>query len=347
MRRLQRAGLVVLVLVVVSALPAWADVTIETAVKNGGIGGMGGFEGTTVSTFSGLKERSESTIKFTGTFLGAVQRMAGGGPSVTITRVDRGLIWTLNPEKKSYTEQPITARRPEPGAQQRPRQDQEKSDVVITKSEFKVERTGAKRTINGFPCEEYIATWLIETLNQKTQERGRSLMKSNLWTTPETADITRVREEQQAYHQAYLKKAGFEISPEEARRLGLNMFASFSGASEKEIERGLAKVAAEWKKVHGYPIVTHVEWTLEGQEGKSSAASRPRQEESGGSGGLGSGLGGFLGALRGGSGQGQSSSSPGGGEVGPLITMTTEVKSIKVAPAPSSQFEVPSDFVKQ
>ena len=72
MRRWQRATLVVLMVVLAFALPAWADVTIETAVKSGGIKGMGAFEGTTVSTISGLKERSESTIKFTGTFLGAL-----------------------------------------------------------------------------------------------------------------------------------------------------------------------------------------------------------------------------------------------------------------------------------
>ncbi len=347
--RMWRGSFIGLMLVLPWAVPAWADVTVEHAVKSGGLKGMGAFEGTTVSTISALKQRSESTVKFTGAFMSALQRMSGAGEqTVTITRVDKGVVWTLNADKKTYTERPITARAPEPGQPQRqrqPRQDQEKSDVIITKSEFKVERTGAHRTLNGFQCEEYVATWLLETLNQKTQERGRSVMKSNLWTTQETADLRRAREEEQAYHQAYLKKVGIEISPEEARRLGLNMFASFSGASEQEVQRGLAKVSNEWKKVQGYPVLTQVEWTIEGQEGSAGARSRPRQEESGQS-GYGGGLGGLLGGLLGG-GQGQPSSSSGGGEGGPFILLTTEVKSVKVGPIPESQFEVPSDFVKQ
>src|SRR5262249_21689068 len=163
------------------------------------------FESTSVQTTSASAQREESRMKFTGGFLSAIQKMAGFGDSVRITRLDREVVWTLDPEKKTYTEAPLTARgeqeRSNP-AQPRPKdkgkEKAEPSDVVVTKNQFKVEKTGATRTINGFPCEEYLATWLLETLNRKTGETGKSLMTNHVWTTPETAEMRAAHAEEVA-----------------------------------------------------------------------------------------------------------------------------------------------------
>ena len=341
MRRLLTiAGLLAL-----SAGPAWADAVIERYSRSDGFAGMGAFETTSLQTTSTAAQRDESKMKFTGGFLSAIQKMAGFGDSVRITRLDREVVWTLDPEKKTYTEAPLTARgeRERPGpTQPRPQKEKaEPSDVVITKNEFKVEKTGAQKVINGFPCEEYLMTWLVETRNTKTQETGKSLMTDHVWTTPESAEIRAAQAEEQAYAQAYMKKLGFQMSPGEARQF----LAGLSGVAEEDQRQALAKAAAEFAKIKGFRIVSDLAWTGEGSGGGGAKDGGP----SGGGGGQ-PGVGelmGQLGKLFGGGGQkggAETKSGSGGEKGGSLFNLYTEVKSIRtVAPDPA-RFEVPGGY---
>ncbi len=336
---------------------AWADALIERYSRSDGFAGMGGFEGTTLSTTSATAQREESSLRFTGSVLGALQRMTGGGDTIRITRLDRGLVWKLDPEKKTYAEEPLTARgererqapAPGPGPGQRP-QKGEPSDVVVTKNEFKVDKTGARKTINRFPCEEYLVTWLVETRNQKTGETGKSVMTTRLWTTPETGEISAATAEEQAYTKAYLRKIGMEMSPEEARRYGMATFAGLTGLGEQEQERALARLRAEMSKVRGYAIVTQVEWNAEGSGG--AGAEQPAAGRQGGGQPSPAEVMGQLGKLFGGGQKGGGGESAAGGRggaerSGALFTLYTEVKSIRTTGAEPTRFEVPTGYTRR
>jgi hypothetical protein len=199
--------------------PAWADTVIERYSRSGGFAGMGAFESTSVQTTSTTAQREESRMKFTGGFLSAIQKMAGFGDSIRITRLDRDLVWTLDPEKKTYTEAPLTVKgeRERPGSVP-PRKDREKekgepSDVVITKNEFKVEKTGASKVISGFPCED-TCDLARGGGNTKTGETGKA-MTDRLWTTPQTAEI-RAAQAEGGLCPGLPQKLGLEMSPAEA-----------------------------------------------------------------------------------------------------------------------------------
>jgi hypothetical protein len=344
MRRL----LMTLGLVATAVAPAWADVVIERYSRSDGLAGMGAFENTTVQATAATAQREESHLKFTGGFMSAIQKMAGMGGSIRITRLDRDLVWTLDPEKKTYTESPLTARgereRPSP-TQPRPDQRQkdkgEPSDVVVTRNEFKVEKTGASKTINGFPCEEYLMTWLVETKNTKTGETGKSQMTNRLWTTPETPEIRAAQAEEQAYSRAYLKKLGLDITPAEAQKF----LAGLRGVGEEEQQKALAGLGAELSKIQGFTIVSDLSWTGEGSGGEGKEGGAPR---SGGGGQPGMAeMMGQLGKLFGG-GQKKSGSEPAapGGEEkkGALFNLYTEVKSIRTVRADPTRFEVPAGY---
>lgn len=343
------AGILCLLAVAASGAPAWADAMIERFSRSDGFAGMGAFESTTVTMTSASAQREEASLKFTGAFLGALQRMAGAGDSVRITRLDRDLVWTLDQEKKTYTEAPLTAagerERPAPGQGSRPKEKAEPSDVVVTRSEFKVEKTGARKTINAFPCEEYLVTWLVETRNQKTGETGKSLMTTRLWTTPVTAEIRAAQAEEVMYSQAYLKKLGLQASPEESRKFGLWVLGT-AGLNEQEQQRAVARLASEMAKVQGYTIVTQVEWNVEGSGG--TAESREGAPGGGGSPGVGELLGG-LGKLFGGGGQrgGAESSRGGDGKSGALFSLYTEVKRIRAVSHEAGRFEVPPGYARK
>jgi len=322
--------------------PAWGDATIESTIKSSGFKGMGALEGAATKRYQGGKMWDSSSSKFTGAIL---SRIAGGSESATVTRVDKGVYWVLDPKNKTYTERPIEAfKKDETGKE---RQEQEKAKVRVTKSEFSVKKTGASETINGFPCEEYLVTWLLEMEDIETKAKSRSTMNNNLWTTPETATIRKVQAEEKAFHKAYAQKLGLQISPEEAKQLGIETFAAMSGASKQEIEKGFAKVREEMAKIKGYPIRTVVNWSVEGEkpagaekEGSSSSESSSQTPTS---------VGGFLSGLSKTITQKvmKDQSSGSGQKEGGSFSSTYEVKAISADSVPADVFEIPSGFSKK
>ena len=321
---------------------AWADATIESTVKSSGFKGMGAFEGAATKRYQGEKMWDSTSTKFTGAIM---SRITGGSENATITRVDKGVYWTLDPKNKTCLERPIEAiKRGEPGKE---KPDQEKSKVRVTKSEFSVKKTGASETINGFPCEEYLITWLLEMEDLETKAKSRSTMTNNLWTTPETATIRKAAAEEKAFHKAYAQKVGLQISPEEGKQMGMEMFAAMSGASKEEMERGFARVKEEMGKVKGYPIRSVVNWSMEGDKpvtpekgGSPSSESSSDAVKS---------VGGFLSGLSKGITQkvmGDKGSAQGQTEGGSFST-TYEVKAIQADSVPADVFEIPAGYTKK
>jgi hypothetical protein len=274
-----------------------------------------------------------------------MSRVAGGSETSTITRVDKGVYWALDAKNRAYTERPIEAlKRGEPGKE---KPEQEKSKVRVTKSEFSVKKTGASETINGFPCEEYLITWLVKMEDVETKAKSRSTMTDNLWTTLETATVRKVQAEERAFHKAYAQKLGLSVSPEEARQMGMETFAAMSGASHQEIERGLAQVKEEMGKVKGYPIRSVVNWSMEGD--KPPAAEKESTASSESSSDTIKSVGGFLGGLSKGITQkvmGDKGTSHGQKEGGTFST-TYEVKAIQVDSVPAEVFEIPAGYTKK
>jgi hypothetical protein len=320
----------------------WADATVESTIKSSGFKGMGAFEGTSSRKYQGEKMWDSTSSKFTGAIL---SRVAGGSETATITRVDKGVYWTLDPKNKTYVERPIEAIKMGESGKEKP--EQEKSKMRVTKSEFSVKKTGASETINGFPCEEYLVTWLLEMEDMETKAKSRSTMTNNLWTTPETATIRKVQAEEKAFQKAYAQKVGLQISPEEAKQMGIETFAAMSGASKQEIEKGFAKVREEMAKIKGYPIRTVVNWSVEGD--KAEGAEKEEKASSESSSQTPTSVGGFLSGLSKGIAQKvmKDKSSTSGQKEGATFSTTHEVKAIRADSVPAEVFEIPSGYSKK
>ncbi len=318
----------------------WADATIESTVKTSGIKGMGASEGTLVKRYQGEKMWQSTSTKFTGAVL---SRISGGSESIGITRLDKGVQWNLDAKNKTYTERAIEPFKK--GEQSKERPEKEKPKARVTKSEFTVKKTGASETINGFPCEEYLITWLLEMEDLETKAKSRSTMNTNLWTTPETAVIRKAQAEEQEFHKAYARKLGVSLSPEEAKQLGMEAFGAMSGASPEEVEKGLNRVREEMSKVKGYPIRSVVSWEVEGDKaaGGKEAASAESASESPRS------IGGLLGGLAGKVTQKMAGDklSGSGGKEGSFFSSTTEVKAISTDSVSTGVFEIPTGYAKK
>jgi hypothetical protein len=320
---------------------AWGDATIERTVKTGGIKGMGAAEGTTIQRYQGNKMLESSSSKFTGAIL---SRLSGGSESINITRVDKGVYWSLDPKERAYSERPIEAFQKKESS--RERGEKEKPSVRITKSEFTVKKTGASETINGFPCEEYLVTWLLEWEEIESKAKSRTNMTTNLWTTPETATIRKSQEEEKAFHQAYAKKLGVSVSPEEAKQMGMAALAGASGAPPEEIEKGFARMKNEMSKIKGYAIRSVVQGTMESEKGVTAAREEGSSSDS--SSGLPGNISGILSGLKGRLLQkkGEDKPSPSGKDA-PFFSSTTEVKSISIDSVSAEVFEIPAGYTKK
>ena len=336
-------GVIVVLLLWVMSVPAvWGDATVETFFKTGGIKGMGGAEGMMSHRIQGEKKWDSSNLKFTGAFL---SKLAGETDTVTITRVDKGLTWTLDPKKKTYLETPIKPVKGAPSERPLREEKPEKPTARITQSEFSVKKTGAAENINGFPCEEYLVAWLLEIEDLETKAKSRSTMNTNLWTTPETTAIKKVQAEEERFNRALAKLLGSEISTEEARQMGMAAMAAMSKASPEEIQKGLHRVKNEMAKIKGYPIRTVINWNLEseGKEGgaREDSASRDKPTD------LSGGLGGLVSGLLGKAVQKKAEEKMSGGKGAPFFSSTTEVKSLNADSIPPENFEIPTGYAKK
>jgi hypothetical protein len=320
---------------------AWGDVLIESTYKTSGIKGMGEAEGTSSQRFQSEKKWESQTTRFTGAIL---SRMVGESANVTITRVDKGVAWILDTKKKTYQENPLVL--PKSKSEERePREGKEgKPTTRISRSEFTVKKTGASETINGFPCEEYLITWLLEMEDLETKSKTRSTMMTSLWTTPETPVIRKVREEESVYNKALAKKMGMDLSPDEAKKMGMAAMGGLMKASSEEMQKGMIRVKNEMAKIQGYPIRTIINWNMEGEKGgPGSQEERPAKADRGeGIGGL---LGGLMGKLTPKKAEDKGSGQEGSGA--PFFSTTLEIKSLGVDSLPGEQFEIPPGYVKK
>lgn len=323
--------------------PAWGDAMIESTFKTGGIKGAGASEGTSIRRYQGEKMADTVTSKFTGAIL---SRVMGASESLTITRVDKGVYWNIDSKNRAYTETPIQPfdKKETPGKEP---EEKGKSKTRVTKSEFTVKKTGAAETINGFPCEEYLLTWLLEMEDIESKAKSQSTMTTNLWTTPETATIRKAQAEEQEFHKAYARKLGITLSAEEGKRMGTAAFAAISGAPADEIEKGFGRVKNEMSKIKGYPIRTIVTWTWEGEKGAVSKPGEPSPGES--VSGLAEGVKGLLGGLMGRVTQKKAEEKPASssGKEAPFFSSTMEIKTISTDKVPAEDFEIPAGYAKQ
>ena len=320
---------------------AWADVAVERFIKSGGISGMGAFEGTTLERIQGLKKSEETATKFTGAIM---SKLSSGAQQIIITRIDKGVVWSLDPKKQTYTESPIETFKPASPAEKEQGGTKEKPKVRVARSEFTVKKTGAKETINGFACEEYLMTWLIEMEDIETKARMKNTMLTNLWTTPETDAIKKLQAEEAAFAKAYLKKIGMTMTSSEMKQFGLEAFTAMRGVPAKDVEKEFGRFKTEMAKLKGYPIRTVINWEAQEQEGVAAAEAQKSEpmETPNLSGGVGGLIGGIMGSV---AKKAIGEPKPVGGS--PFFSSTTEIRSISTDPIAGAVFDIPAGYTKQ
>ena len=322
---------VLLVLVTLTVGLAVADLKTETFTRASMLTGMGSTEISAVTQYQGDKRADDNTTKMVGGVMGAL----AGKPqsSVEITRLDKDVVWDLNPPKKTYTERPIAmpagteakGGRKESGPEQKP--------YKIVKSDVKVNKTGATKTINGFACSEYLITWVLVLEDTASKGQTTEVMTTDLWNTPLTDQLKKAQAIETEFSKKLAEKLSVELSPEESDRLGAGMLTSMYGLDPKETAGKLEDVGKEMAKVEGYPIVTEVKWQVKSDSSaqKPEAKEQPQEPPTG------------LSSLIANKLAPKPSSSQ---DQGVIFSSYHEVKSVTLDAVPEATFEVPTDYKK-
>jgi hypothetical protein len=347
--------------VALAACAAVASATVMVKEKSTSSGFRGWGAGTTTSTMTvvGDKQRSESEFVYTG----KLKTLVGRKPvqSVDIVRLDKELMWDLDPANKSYTETTFAELRklmaegaarlqepaPEPAGE-----GEEAPEMTFT---LDVKRTGAKKEINGFPTEQAVVTCIGKPVKpEKGQENAEVRIVLDLWLTKQAPG----QDELQDFHRRFAEKIGMD--PELER--------SATGMVQKLYGGGMRKMAEEMKKLEGVPILSTL--SIESQQmataekGEAAAqakAARTESEEaekqgeeeavdaaksgdarSAVSGLLGGKLKGMMAKKRAEKKEAQAAAPADAA----LFRVTTEVLSISTGSAPGVSFDPPADFKK-
>lgn len=185
----------------VTAPLARADVTIESRLTIESIGGGG--SGAVTSQVSGLKRREDRRLAFSGPF-------APAHPETTesaITRLDRGLLYKLDPLEASYEEVPL-ARLPamlrQGGASALPGIDPASSlDLTWT---VETSSPGGSETIAGYVATPSVITLRGKGTNRQSGQPVEMALISEQWNAPGVPGSAELR----AFDARYAKAVGMD-----------------------------------------------------------------------------------------------------------------------------------------
>ena len=271
--------LVAFLIVIVLAQLALGQVTYKSTVTSDGFMGMGAFTSNANTYIIDNAQRSETDLKFTGKFM---RHFSPKGTQVSIIRLDKELVWNLDTEKKTYTEQTfgeikeMMEQSAEGAEQPTPEENADyESDYNWSKPKVAVENLKESKDINGFHCNHYLATVTTIGTHKETGVKDTMLFAADLWNSK---DVTKNMELVYDFNKRYLKAIGIDV-PENA---GLAMI---SGMYQEQMQI----LEDEIQKLDGYAIINDMKLTMtknaipeEGAETEDDVTLRDIQRDFGG-----------------------------------------------------------------
>ena len=235
---------------------AHADVTMESrsSVEGVGIMSVGNMSGTTKSTISGDRSRTDSDMQLKS---GIMRMLAHSAmrPRSQIIRLDQGKILDLDLNKKQYTEETFEEMRAQlqkTASQTSPEGtngkaipsavDESKCEWLAPKAEVK--RTGQKASIAGFDAEEIQITASQPCKDKTTGAICEVALGLDEWLAPQFSS----GEEAHNFYRTYAQKMGLDLTAlnQDATARAQAMFSRYKGIWEQ--------VGSKMQDMKGYAV---------------------------------------------------------------------------------------------
>jgi hypothetical protein len=355
-----------------SASVALADVTVEQHISVEGTGMMsaGNMSGTTKTTISGERSRTDSDIQLQSRIVRMLAHRAVG-PTAEIVRLDQDRIDRLDISRKQYTETTFEAMKArlqkaldkskdDQGQAQENAKPMDESKCEWLEPKADVKRTGEKATYGGFEAERVTIVASQPCKDKETGAICEVALALDEWLAPKFT----AREEEEKFHRAYAQKIGLDLSSGsgplgggDINQRAQSMFGRYSGI--------WTEIRNKTRDVKGYPVKMSFSFAFGGTQCKSGQGQQQQQQGSDSDSSSGSGPGGLAGQVAGKLGslfhkkkddsQGNAAAQPGqpaptvtalpDGLV-PIITMNSELVSVSTDSVSAAVFDIPADFKK-
>jgi len=347
-------------IVALTAGVARADITLERTMAVEGVGAMafGNMSGTTKTTISGDKSRTDSDIKMQSKLVRFLAHNALG-PSADIVRLDEDKIYHLNINKKEYTETTFEQMRQQTKtmSDQMASADEKKQPSAIDESKCEwlppkaeVRKTGEKAQFAGYDAERVVITASQPCKEKETGSICEVALVLDEWlSTGFTAGA-----EVQRFYKAYATKMGLDpSSSQDISQKAQALFSRYKGI--------WSEIATKMQGVKGYPVKSSFTLALGGPQCKNSNAQQAQSSTSDSSdssspGSLAGAVAGKLGGLFHKKKDDAQPAAPPAtattpvaippGDV-PLMTVSSQLVSVSTNGASTAVFTVPADFKKQ
>ena len=363
------AGTAALAALTLVAGVASADITLEHKIALQGVGMMaaGNMTGTTKTTISGDRSRTDSDIQLQSRL---VRMLAHGavGPTAEIIRLDADKIDRLDFNRKQYTEQTFEEMKARlqkaldksqqsqdqqgQGNQENPKpMDDSKCEWLDPKVD--VRRPGDKGTYAGYDAERLTIVASQPCKDKETGAICEVALALDEWLAPSLTASA----EAEKFHRAYAQKLGLDLTTGRGGAGGGDfnqraqaMFGRYQGIWNE--------VLAKTKDVKGYPVKSSFAFAFGGPQCKNTQTPPPSSDDSSGS--SSSGGGGLAGQVAGKLGSmfhhkkddSQAAAAAPADALAlpdgliPIVTLSSELVSVSTDSVSASVFEVPADFKK-
>lgn len=237
----------------VSILPAHADVTLEERITVGGALKFANMSGRTVTTVAGDRSRTESELKMESKLMRALTPDMGA--SAEIVRLDQDKVYSLDLKKKEYTEMSLAEMRAqwqqtlERAKEMQAQQPQatatpvDQSQCEWSEPKADVKRSGEKATFAGYEGERLTITASQSCKDKKTGAVCDFALTIDQWLAPGFDAETETLQ----FYKAYAEKMGLTaaVSKDAAQRAE-SLFGGYKGL--------WSEVGTKLRDAKGYPL---------------------------------------------------------------------------------------------
>jgi len=258
---------------------AQADITIERTTSVDGVGAMAfaNMSGTSKTSISGDKSRTDSDMKMQSKIIGFLARNAMG-PSAEIVLLDQDKLYHLNMNKKEYTETTFEQFR----AQMQKVSDQmnsgenkqqpsavDQSKCVWLPAKVDVTKSGEKAQFAGYDAQRVTVTATQPCQDKETGAICEIALVLDQWTSTDFAESSEARK----FYTAYASKMGIDPSnSQDVSERAKNLFGQYKGV--------WTEVAAKMQSVKGYPVKSSFTLGLGGPQCKDSNSQQSQTSQS-------------------------------------------------------------------
>jgi hypothetical protein len=257
---------------------ARADITIVRSTAVDGVGAMAfaNMSGTSSTSISGEKSRTDSDMKMQSKLVGFLARNALG-PSAEIVLLDQGKLYHLNINKKEYTEttfeqlrgqmQKVSEQMNSSENKQQPSA-VDQSKCVWLPAKVDVAKSGERGQFAGYDAQRVTVTATQPCQDKETGAICEIALVLDQWISADFAESSEARK----FYGAYVSKMGMDFSnSQDASERAKALFGQYKGV--------WTEVAAKMQTVKGYPVKSSFTLGLGGAQCKDSNAQQAQTSQ--------------------------------------------------------------------